>query len=395
MSGFELNEDTSGFGFSGSQSIDPWRDGGTAVTQSVVVRSGRFAGRAGDGAGGGGRWIPAVNGADPILSVTRYICVHHCFSGLPAFSDRGVPVLDWAIDAGAFSARLTDTGRVRLWNDQSDVQVGADSAGVVSGDGVSWYRFELGITFNASGQAAFGEFRLDGASVAAGSLTVPTSSATFFSFGWVFDPHSSAFCYSDDAAINDSTGTHENSWVGDSKIVLLRPVSDSARGVNWTAGAGGTSNLWDAVDNEPPAGKTLAAATNTSQVKNVAKDTSGNYDASLGAYSAPVTSGGGGLAAGDTVRVVVPQFCTGGPAANTIVRLVSNPASSGDTTVPTGGDSNYPAAGWNWTKYSQAVYTPSVTLASGPVVRVGKRQNKTNACEACFMGAYVDYVPVG
>jgi hypothetical protein len=394
MSGFELNEGNNP-GPTNSQSIDPFWDGGSITTQSAVVRSGRYAGRAGDATGVGniGRWIPAVSGSDPINSVTRYCRVYHCFSALPQSTIRGVPVLDWGIDSGAFSVRLDDVGHTRLWDDQSDVQVGSDSTTLVVADSATWYRFELAITFNANGEVASAEYRLNGTTVASGSLATPYVAATFFSLGWVQSPGTNtAFCYSDDIAINDSTGTSENSWPGESKIVLLRPVSDSARGANWTAGAGGTTNLWDAIDNEPPVGKTLATATNTTQVKNVAKDRTGNYDTALGAYSAAVSSGGGGLSAGDTVRVVMPQFCTGGPATGTILRLVSNPASSGDTTLGALGNTNYPGIGWLWNRFDQIVHSPSVTLSTGPVMRIGKRQNSTNASESWFMGLYVDYV---
>lgn len=198
----------------------------------------------------------------------------------------------------------------------------------------------------------------------------------------------------DDVAVNDSGGASQNSWPGPGNVVLLRPVTpDNARGANWVAGAGGTTNLFDALDNVPPVGVALASATNTSQIKNVTKDTTGNYDANLTTYTTA------GINAGSTINVVQPMWVVGSNAGATIshaMLLVSNPQGNGgveSTVTPAAIAGTHPT---NWSYQSptaQTVYSPSVVLGTSPVIRVGKRTSSTSAAMADAMGAYVDYTP--
>src|SRR5262249_20714242 len=143
-------------------------------------------------------------------------------------------------------------------------------------------------------------------------------------------------------------------WPGDGKIVLLKPISDNARGANWVGGAGGTTNLWDAIDNTPPVGGASAAGTNTSQTHNGTKATTGNYDVNLTSYT---TSG---IGACDSITLVVGLWNAGGAATGSVVSIQSNPALGSTSTLSTSTPGTYPT-GWNWISDStiQTVYSPT------------------------------------
>lgn len=376
--GFEWNLGTAGAIETSAHSIEP--AGLEAPTvQTTTVRSGTYAGKCDSGASDTApRWTLSINFG---LSITLYTRGYFCWANLPA--------ADVLVLGTAPAIRLTTTGKLQLWDFAASAQIGSDSADTVSADGTTWYRLELSHTIGAGGDGTACEFLLNGTSVAAGNLATAVSPS--WVFGWNGTPGANKVVYVDDLAVNDSTGSNQTSWPGSGKIVLLKPISDNARGTNWTAGAGGTTNLFTAMDNTPPVGVALASATNTSQIKNVAKDTTGNYDANLATYTT------GGLISTDTVNVVQSVWNLGSSAASTIshgMKLVSNPAGgTEDTFTPTAIAGTYPS-NWSWRKpTAQTVYAPSVTLGTSPVIRIGKRTSNTAAAMCDAMGLYVDYSP--
>lgn len=391
-SGFELNE---------AQATEGWdpllgpTGAATATIQSLVVRSGAFAAKFDGGAAGAAtRCTHTITLA---ANTTYFIRAYFCFANLPSVTTTLVTLFH-----GVPAAKITSAGKIQLWNLTSNAQVGSDSAATVVADSATWYRIELAVATDASAFSTTGTAVLDGVQVATGTLTTGTLPMTNFQVGWASAPGgTNPVVYVDDVALNDSTGGSQTSYPDTGKIVLLKPVSDNARGTNWTAGAGATTNLWDAIDNEPPTGKAIANATDITQIKNVVKDTTGNYDANLAAYSTAVASGGGGLVTGDTVSVVqsiwsIGEDSTSSGGVTLGMLLVSNPqANSGTETTDTPGAiaGVYPS-NWKWeAPAAQIVYSPSVTLATSPVIRVGKRTNATRAAMCDFMAAYVDYVP--
>src|SRR6185312_2098285 len=148
--------------------------------------------------------------------------------------------------------------------------------------------------------------------------------------GWVLLDSANPVMLIDDIAVNDSTGAAQNTWCGSGQLIALFAASDSARGANWTGGAGGTTNLWEAVRNTPPGGLSLASATNLTEVVNAVSDTTGNYDAALVPYSAM------GVPPGETVLLVMGTWVTASSVTNGVsgaVRLASNPAAAAETTI--------------------------------------------------------------
>jgi hypothetical protein len=88
--------------------------------------------------------------------------------------------------------------------------------------------------------------------------------------------------------------------------------------------------------------------------------------------------------------------CDSATATNMARLLVSNPQSNGGTesTQSTGAIAGTYATAWKQpNNISHIVYSPSVTLGTQPVIRIGKRTASTNAAMCCFMGAYVEYRP--
>jgi hypothetical protein len=295
-----------------------------------------------------------------------------------------VPSSQIAIMGGAglgtsASVAYNTNGTLTLWIGSAQ---GSASAAINDG---TWHRIEFLVTTGAvASTVVAAELRVDGATAATFSGSVASLSIDFRA-GWVTAPGANKIINVDDLALNDSTGADQNSWPGAGTIVLLKAISDNARGVNWVGGAGGTSNLWDAVDNTPPVGVATGSGTNTSQIHNIVKDTTGNYDANLSTYTTA------GIIATDTINVVYPVWNGSGVATGNAIQLVSNPTITAGTANFSGlTPGTYPTS-WAWA--SQVAYSPSVTLGTSPVIRIGKRANSTNEVAVDYMGAMVEYVP--
>ena len=147
-------------------------------------------------------------------------------------------------------------------------------------------------------------------------------------------------------------------------INLALPISDNARAAKWTGGIGGTTNLYDAVNNTPPTG--TATETDTSQIEHSGGG-AGNedYDANLTTYTnlgvgtlisstqtyQTATDGSSSLDVGNAagnfygclsftapatgaVRSIAVRLSkTGGPADNLLVELWSNNSSQPGTKI--------------------------------------------------------------
>ncbi len=297
-----------------------------------------------------------------------------------------------------YSARVTSAGKVQFWDDTTGLQVGSDSAATLSTG--TWYRFEIQIVCGATTFTS-AELRLDGTTVASDGATAHVWASGQFRVGWlVTGAGTNKVLYIDDVAINDDTGSSQTSWCGDGKVVLLVPISDNARDAKWTGGAGGTTNLWDAVNNTPPAGLVSASATNTSQIEHAgtAAGTTDKYDANLTTYTTA------GIASGDTINLVQwLESCGEDIATGTKLldfEVLSNPtiASPGNVTagLDVGAVGTYPT---NWDATNKPAsshkgpitYSPSVTLGTSPVMRVRRPETAARVASVCFMGMYVDY----
>lgn len=366
---------------------------GTVTRDTSKQRSGRGCYKCDSGAGNAAAYLNAWSSPLNTSSRTHYFRVYFCFDQLPSST-----VKIMVIGSTTVSARLTSGGKLQFFNDNTNTQIGSDSSATISADGVTYYRVEISEVVNATPNATDVELRLDGVTVATASgLTLNASIQ--LSAGWTAAPGASKVLYLDDIKVNDSTGSFNNTWAGSGKVILMLPVSDNARGA-WTDGAGGTTNLFDAVNNIPPVGVAESSATNGSQIKNRTTTNPTNCDLNLDTYL------NAGLASVDTVNFVELWANHGeDPATGTkagTVTIVSNPAGSAGTSFNFGDDVGLQGTyigNWKWTTSTvpttSRVDGPTVTLSNAPVVRItctsGATGSRSASCD--FLGMTVDYTP--
>lgn len=391
-------------GFEIADPVDSSPEGvpvGTVTRDTGTFRSGVASAKCDSGAGNAAAYVRptgASNFTDVVISAstTYYSRCYLNFTALPGTTTR-VAEIAAALGSNGLSARLTTGGKLQLFNNLSGLQVGSDSAATIATG--TWYRIEISVTISAAPQLTAGELRLDGATVATVSgltHTIPTQVVS----GWTSAPGANKVCYVDDVALNDNSGANQNTWPGDGRIVLLKPISDSAVGASWTDDAAGTTNIWDAVTNTPPAG--IADTTSGSglhQIRNAGSNSS-SYDANLTSYTTA------GVGATDTVNVLVPLTATGAPvvtgAKTGSLGIASNPTIANIAFVHGGtAAANFwsgAAAGtyltnWKW-EVGTVTYAPSVTLGTSPVARVTiTGGTAARIAMVCAMFMYVDYTP--
>jgi len=260
-----------------------------------------------------------------------------------------------------------------------------------------WYRLE----YSYQSSSGAWEWRVDANTIATGTNTSATAPTDFLVGPALVRSGASFVAYFDDIALNDSTGTSQNSFPGEGKIVLLKPVSLNANGGSWTDdnSASTSAALTDAIDNSPPNGiANTTSGGGNHMVRNSAANT--NLDMNLTDYATA------GLVSGDVVNVLIPQCVVGAPvvtgAKTGAFGILSNPTIAQRTF--TGGASaaaNYwrgAAAGtypsnWGW-EVGTTTYSQSVTVGTQPVARLaitGGTAARIALC--CDLGMYVDYKP--
>lgn len=379
-------------------------EGGTNVTwDTVTFRSGLQSAKIDSGVGNNVSYVGMPSFATISSAATAtfvfFVRVYYNFASFPAANEFILNSIGWNVVSGS------GDGGIKVGSDGSlyaAAQANLSAASATKLTTGTWYMVEAQMTYDivnvTSRKTTVTDIRINGVSqglttnATLSNATPGTATGRTLDFlvGYSYQPPGASKVINiDDGAINDNTGASQNSWPGSGKVVLLKPISDNARGANWTGGAGGTTNLFDAVDNTPPVGiSTAGAPTNTSQIKNIAKDTTGNYDANMTTYTSA------GIVASDTINVVqayINHCCTA--SVDGAVRLVSNPAGNAgaDSTFTAISIGGY-ASGCRWLAAAgQVAYSPSVTLGTSPVLRVGKRQSSARELHIDAMFIYVEY----
>jgi hypothetical protein len=203
----------------------------------------------------------------------------------------------------------------------------------------------------------------------------------------------------DDIAINDTSTSDQNSWCDwRGKILHALPVSDNSVGTGWLTAAGGSTNLFNDVDNVPPTGVAATPTTGQTQIKN-ADATAGqlNYVANVQSYTTV------GVPSGATIAWVRSGWrCAGSSITgtnNALLTLLSNPADAGASTFTDGFDpvasAESAGAGSNtWrTGLTPYNYSPSVTRGTQPTIRLGKNSASTRVAMADQAWVQIEYVP--
>lgn len=322
------------------------------------------------------------------VATNHYYSRHYIY--LTAAPSAQAQILVWqtAAPAGIIQLRLNTDRTVDVFSVTAGTTLATAIFTLPTG---AWHRLETHILTNAS--TGVFEVLWDGVSVySASNLNTGSTAPGRCNVGWFTAP-TTGDLYIDDCGINDNTGTStELSFPGDGYVVDLLPTADNARN-NWVAGAGGTTNLFQGVDNIPPAGVALASGTNTSQIHNqVASSTSpaADYVATMQSYTA------GGVGSGDVIDLV--QAIAGVGAESTSAStgsadITSNPAQSqGSAVTWIFGGSAIGTFPTGWGQYAGAVaYDPSVTLGTAPTMRVTRRtatSGRNVAC--CYMAIRVE-----
>ena len=144
----------------------------------------------------------------------------------------------------------------------------------------TWYRIDFALTIPASGNGMMSTW-LNGTQFN-NAISANYGNTAISSVQWGnLSAGGALTVWVDGIAINDSTGVNQNGVPpADSGKALILPAADSSR-TGFTAGAGATTSLFDAVNNTPPVGVAVGSATNASQIKDVVSNTTDNYVATL------------------------------------------------------------------------------------------------------------------
>ncbi len=305
---------------------------------------------------------------------------------------------------GAVSVRLNTNGTLSLL-DSTGTQIGSASAALSSS---TWYRVEYLCNIGSTSSTGATELRIDGNTVSGTNVSnanLGTTSQSNFSIGWSAATISTATILFDDVAVNDTSGTAQNTWPGDGKIVHLWPTGDSAVGTGWTLGTGTaiSSNGFAAVDNIPPVGVAdLTAGSDTKQIRNATSNANSAYNASMTTYTAA------GLASTDMIQCLQATAITGAPSATNAksgsMRILSNPVDTGLVSFGTFYQGaaiagTYPA-GWT-TKLgvifdrsnSNLAALTSANYGTAPVMSMNQVTSSTRIAMVCDMSIRVEYSP--
>ncbi len=356
---------------------------GTVTVDTGTVHSGSKSFKCDTGAGSTASYVTMTfTGA---FARTYFVRQWINTTTVPPSIQRNVMQMRDASTNSQFSLLINSSGQIVA-------SQGAQVSKVVT-DGV-WHRVEMSVQINSgAGADDLYEWRVDGVTIGSGTATLSANVPADVLLGWI-STAANLISYIDDVALNDSTGGSQNSFPGDGRQVLLLPTADSAIGTGWTLGSGGTSNLFDAVNNIPPAGVADTGA--TAQIRSAQNTANLNYDATMTTYLAA------GIQQYHSVEVVQPWIITAAPVTTSAkqgtVGVVSNPTIA-NVALAAGGTAGafwsgvaggtYPT-GWKISP-GTLTYDPTVTVGTAPVMRVTQVTASTRIAMVCGMFMYVEY----
>lgn len=282
--------------------------------------------------------------------------------------------------------QLSSTGVIALLNSSGANVATSDSGVIYTG---KWFRMDLDCGYNSGlGIRVY----IDGILVANNDTAVMDlcdtvylgcNTSSTFNFDW------------DDVVLYDSYIPSD--LIGaEYKIYTLLPVSDNSRG-GWLDGGGGTTNLYDSLNNVPPVG--VNAATNGTKLRNTVASATDNADFNLETYDNQIPNG-------DTIRALqlvvndAQKTTTGSPKAGAL-GLVSNPSQfefqfdfglpNGNGSVAAAASGTFPT-GWG-THFGYVAENPSVSRSTNPVGRIGKRSATSQEVNVDYMGLNALVIP--
>ena len=167
----------------------------------------------------------------------------------------GLAVAGWTYWVG-FSINLG--GTVSLVDGTSGVATTkATSSALASGQ---WHRLE--VSYNPTTRALEG--RVNGTSLWSGTASASRTTMVTLGISVGLSTVAGGLVLFDDIAVNDSTGSYQNSWPGEGKIICPRPnAAGDAYSWQKTTGGAGTNTNYQLVDEAPPNDATDLARANT------------------------------------------------------------------------------------------------------------------------------------
>lgn len=221
-------------------------------------------------------------------SIVGYFRTYFYIATLPS-AESGMMRVNDAASGVCCDVTVTTSGQLKLYRGASASLIGTTSALNTA----QWYRVELKLDCTGLNMAL--DLRLDGSSVAS---TADAGNQSIESWGRLIIGNVTAvtthdFWY-DDLAVNDASGSNQNSWPGAGKVITLKPNGDGdAHQWNNTANAAGSSSNYTLVNEATPDDA-------TTMVQSPALPNQVDL----------YTMADSGIAASDTVNVVhiVPRF---------------------------------------------------------------------------------------
>lgn len=320
-SGAELNAATA--------SIEVDTGGGVSDIVTSPVRSGTYSFRAKKTSSG---HVPYQHKIGAQINRNLWGRIYLYIVTLPAAATHTIMQLD---NGGSVRAaiRLTSGGVLRLYDD-GGAQVGSDSSSLSLN---TWYRVELAMDQKTSVGNITADAKLDGTSFASGTYASSQNSDTF-QFGGL---ENTTFEYNfDDIALNDDSGSFQNSFPGAGSIIHLVPDSNGDNS-GWLGSDLDSTDNYLLVDEAPPDDSTTDV---TAGVNNTIDD-----------YNIQDTPAA--IASGDTINVVQVgvRFNNSVSAGTDPTFVLRIKASSGGTTEES---ANITAPDTTWV-------TNSATAANG------------------------------
>lgn len=185
------------------------------------------------------------------------------FDSLPTIEDR-IIVVENSSSTDVLYITIDSSGLLRFYGPGG--QIGSASSALVSG---TRYVIEIKIDATPAGGSQVGEARLNGSVFATSSTLTYATGIDRMGFGMNLnsEAQTAGVLYFDDLCVNDSTGTAQNSYPGDGRIVHLYP---NAAGDNAAWSLGGSSpaatDFGSVGETTPDSGVTFLSSGTTSGV---------------------------------------------------------------------------------------------------------------------------------
>lgn len=287
-----------------------------------------------------------------------------------------LPSLDRRICGPATSLninlRLTSTGNLAVY--VFNTLIGTSSIALSTGQ---WYW--IGLRMVTGTDVTF--LQVDGGNEVIGTATANAAGGTAGAIG---TEASAVDLYIDDIT-SETAGL-----LAPSKVDIALPISDNTV-TAVTGGAGGTTDLWDAVNNTPPAGVASASETDTTNIRFPASQTE-NYIAALETYTTL------GIVDGDAViscRSIVrhgEDIATGTKTMQNCGALTNPTVVGANVTFGSDGGAHGAETGLWVTTFGGIAGGPSVTLGTSPTIRASRVSESRVGC-IDFMGMLVVWTP--